>query len=117
MRQPKLLTTIRDYSLELFWADAIAGITVALIAFPLSIAIAIASGAQPIHGLITAVVGGFFISLVGGSRVQIGGPTGAFIVVVFGVIAEHGYDGLLVATFMAGVILVLAGYFKMGRLI
>jgi len=117
MRHPKILTTIRNYSLPLFWADSLAGISVALIAFPLSIAIAIASGAEPIHGLITAVIGGFLISLVGGSRVQIGGPTGAFIVIVFGVIAEHGYNGLLVATFMAGIILIVAGYYRMGRFI
>jgi SulP family sulfate permease len=90
---------------------------VALVALPLSLAIAIASGASPQSGLITAIVAGFFISLLGGSPVQIGGPTGAFIVVVFGVIAEHGYDGLVMATFMAGLILLLAGYVRAGRLI
>jgi len=117
MRQPKILTTLREHSLSLFAADVLAGATVAMVALPLSLAIAIASGATPVDGLITAIVGGFFISLVGGSRVQIGGPTGAFIVVVFTAIAEHGYDGLVVATFMAGVILVVAGYFRVGRLI
>jgi SulP family sulfate permease len=84
--KPKLLTTLRDYSARMFMADALAGITVALIALPLSIAIAIASGAEPEAGLVTAVIGGFLISALGGSRVQIGGPTGAFIVVVYGVI-------------------------------
>ena len=93
--QPKLLTTIRAYSLRLFFGDTVAGITVALVALPLSIAIAIASGAGPTAGLVTAIVGGFLISLLGGSRVQIGGPTGAFIVVVYGVIEQHGFDGLL----------------------
>src|SRR4029079_9355749 len=96
--KPKLLTTLRDYSWRLFLGDSVAGITVALVALPLSIAIAIASGATPRAGLVTAIVGGLLISLLGGSRVQIGGPTGAFIVVVAGVITEFGYEGLLVAT-------------------
>ena len=115
--KPKILTTLPDYTRKLFVQDAIAGVTVALIALPLSIAIAIASGADPAKGLVTAIVAGFLISLLGGSRVQIGGPTGAFIVVVFGVIATHGYDGLVLATFMAGLILLVAGYFRAGRLI
>jgi SulP family sulfate permease len=114
---PKLLTTLRDYTLALFLADLLAGLTVAMVALPLSLAIAIASGADPGAGLVTAVVGGFLISAFGGSRVQIGGPTGAFIVVVGGVIAAHGYDGLVLATLMAGAILVLAGYFRLGSLI
>lgn len=97
--------------------DMIAGITVAMVALPLSLAIAIASGAEPAKGLVTAIVAGFLISLLGGSRVQIGGPTGAFIVVVYGVIAEHGYDGLVIATFMAGLILLVGGYFRAGNLI
>lgn len=97
--------------------DAIAGVTVAMVALPLSLAIAIASGADPAKGLVTAIVAGFLISLLGGSRVQIGGPTGAFIVVVFGVIAEHGYDGLIIATFMAGLILLVGGFFRAGNLI
>lgn len=117
MRQPKILTTLRDYSWRLFAADAIAGSTVAMVALPLSLAIAIASGADPAKGLITAIVAGFLISLLGGSRVQIGGPTGAFIVVVYAVIADHGYDGLVLASLMAGGILLLAGYFRAGRLI
>ncbi|MFD1344478.1 SulP family inorganic anion transporter [Litorisediminicola beolgyonensis] len=117
MRQPKLLTTLRTYDARQFSADLIAGITVALVALPLSIAIAIASGAEPAQGLVTAVVAGFVISALGGSRVQIGGPTGAFVVVVFGVIAEHGYDGLVIATLMAGGLLLVAGYLRAGRLI
>ncbi len=117
MRQPKILTTIQTYNWSLFVSDLLAGVTVAMVALPLSIAIAIASGADPAKGLVTAIVAGFLISLLGGSRVQVGGPTGAFIVVVFGVIAEHGYDGLVLATFMAGIILLIAGYFRAGNLI
>ena len=115
--KPKLLTTLRDYSWRMFLGDSVAGITVALVALPLSIAIAIASGAEPKAGLVTAIVGGLLISLLGGSRVQIGGPTGAFIVVVYGVIAEYGFDGLLLATMMAGVILVIGGLVRAGRFI
>lgn len=105
------------YNPGLFKSDAVAGLTVAIVALPLSMALAIASGASPDKGLITAVIAGFLISLLGGSRVQVGGPTGAFVVVVFNVIAQHGYDGLLIATFMAGLILISAGAFKIGRLI
>ncbi len=115
--KPKLLTTLRTYSLSLFASDVIAGVTVAMVAMPLSLAIAIASGADPATGIVTAIIGGFLISALGGSRVQIGGPTGAFIVVVYDVIAQHGYDGLVLATFMAGVILLLAGAMRAGRLI
>jgi SulP family sulfate permease len=105
------------YSWRLFFGDTLAGITVALVALPLSIAIAIASGAEPKAGLVTAIIGGFLISLLGGSRVQIGGPTGAFIVVVYGIIQQHGFDGLLLATMMAGVILVVGGLLRAGRFI
>jgi SulP family sulfate permease len=115
--KPKLLTTIRDYSPRLFIGDLFAGISVALVAIPLSIAIAIASGAPPEAGLVTAIVAGFLISALGGSRVQIGGPTGAFIVVVYSVVAEHGYDGLVLATLMAGAILIVAGLLRAGSLI
>lgn len=115
--KPKLLTTMRDYSGRQFFGDIVAGITVALVALPLSIAIAIASGATPQAGLVTAIIGGFVISLLGGSRVQIGGPTGAFIVVVAGVITQFGYDGLLLATLLAGLILVAAGLVRAGRFI
>ncbi|MCB1387177.1 MAG: SulP family inorganic anion transporter [Nitratireductor sp.] len=117
MRTPKILTMLKTYDRSLFLADLFAGITVAFVAIPLSLAIAIASGAEPAKGLVTAIVAGFFVSLLGGSRVQIGGPTGAFIVVVFSVIATHGYDGLVIATLMAGVMLLVAGWFRAGRLI
>ena len=117
LMKPKILTTIRDYSPRLLAADALAGVTVALVALPLSIAIAIASGAPPAAGLMTAVVAGFVISALGGSRVQIGGPTGAFIVIVYGVIHDHGMNGLLVATLMAGGILFVAGLLRAGKLI
>ncbi len=115
--KPKLLTTLRSYSWPLFAADAFAGVTVAMVALPLSLAIAIASGAEPAAGLVTAIVAGFLISLLGGSRVQIGGPTGAFIVVVYGVIAHYGFDGLVLASLMAGVILLIAGFLRAGNLI
>jgi len=115
--KPKLLTTMQSYSRALFLGDLAAGVTVAMVALPLSLAIAIASGADPATGLITAIVGGFLISLLGGSRVQIGGPTGAFIVVVYGVIAVHGHDGLMLATLMAGVMLLVAGALRAGSLI
>ena len=115
--QPKILTTMRDYDWPTFGADLVAGLTVALVALPLAMAIAIASGAHPSTGLVTAVVAGFLISAIGGSRVQIGGPTGAFIVVVYSVIQEHGYDGLVTATFMAGIILLVTGFLRVGSLI
>ena len=115
--KPKLVTTLQDHSGRVFLADVMAGITVALVALPLSIAIAIASGASPKAGLVTAVIGGLLISLLGGSRVQIGGPTGAFIVVVAGVITQFGFDGLLLATFLAGIILVSGGLVRAGRFI
>ena len=108
---------MRDYSWRLLVSDGLAGITVALVALPLSVAIAIASGADPKAGLITAIIGGLLISLLGGSRVQIGGPTGAFIVVVYGVIQSHGFDGLLLATLMAGVILVIGALLGAGKFI
>lgn len=117
MRRPKLFDTANDYSWPLFRADALAGVSVALVALPLCIAIAIASGSTPFVGLVTAIVGGFIISATSGSRVQIGGPTGAFIVVVYGVIQDHGMDGLIVATIMAGILLIVAGFFRAGRLI
>jgi SulP family sulfate permease len=115
--KPKILTTLTDYSCRLFLSDGMAGITVALVALPLSIAIAIASGAEPRAGLVTAIIGGLLISMLGGSRVQIGGPTGAFIVVVYGVIQQHGFDGLMLATLMAGIILVAGGLLRAGRFI
>jgi len=114
---PKILTTLRGYDVPTFLSDLGAGLTVAMVALPLAMAIAIASGANPGAGLVTAIVAGLVISALGGSRVQIGGPTGAFIVVVYSVIADHGYDGLVIATFMAGIILLIAGLLRAGRLI
>lgn len=115
---PKLITVLGEgYSLERFRRDAIAGLTVAIVALPLAMALGIASGASPDKGLITAVVAGFLISALGGSRAQVGGPTGAFVVVVFNVIAQHGYDGLLLATLIAGLLLIIAGYAKLGALV
>ena len=115
--KPAILDVLPTYTTKLFVSDALAGLSVAMVALPLSLAIAIASGADPSTGLITAIVGGFLISAFGGSRVQIGGPTGAFIVVVYGVIAEYGYDGLVLATLMAGVILMVAAWVRAGSLI
>ena len=115
---PKLFTLLKNgYSVSDFRGDAVAGLTVAIVALPLAMALAIASGASPDKGLITAVVAGFLISFLGGSRVQIGGPTGAFVVVIFNVIAQHGYDGLILATIMAGAILLIAGYAELGQII
>ena len=115
---PKLITVLREgYTAERFRRDAIAGLTVAIVALPLAMALGIASGASPDKGLVTSVVAGFLISALGGSRAQVGGPTGAFVVVVFNVIAQHGYDGLLLATLLAGLILIVAGYAKLGALV
>src|SRR5262245_32606601 len=103
---PKLLTVLREgYGLAGLKADAISGLTVAIVALPLSMAIAIASGVTPDRGLYTSIVGGFIVSALGGSRFQIGGPAGAFIVLVSATVAQHGVDGGILATFMAGVIL------------
>ncbi|MCL4778676.1 MAG: sulfate permease [Gammaproteobacteria bacterium] len=118
MFTPKMLSVLREgYDLGKLRCDAVAGLTVAIVALPLAMALGIASGASPEKGLITAVIAGFLISALGGSRVQIGGPTGAFVVVIFNVIGQHGYDGLLLATLLAGLILVVAGYAKLGQVI
>ena len=114
MLVPKLVTTLRGYTREQFTADLTAGVIVGIVALPLSIAFAIASGVGPERGLYTAIVAGFLISALGGSRVQIGGPTGAFVVIVYGIVQKYGVDGLLVATFMAGVILVGLGVARLG---
>ena len=115
---PAFITCMREgYSLKLFRADVIAGLTVAIVALPLAMAMAVASGASPDKGLVTAVAAGFFISFLGGSRVQIGGPTGAFVVVIFDVIQRFGFNGLIIASIMAGMILIIAGYAKLGKLI
>ena len=114
---PKLITAFREgYDRIKLRHDLFAGLTVAIVALPLAMALGIASGASPSEGLVTAVVAGFLISALGGSRVQIGGPTGAFVVIVAGVIADHGFDGLLLATLIAGLILIIAGYAGVGRL-
>lgn len=114
---PKLFTTLKTYNKKLFVSDAIAGLIVGIVALPLAIAFGIASGVSPEKGLITAIIAGFIISFLGGSKVQIGGPTGAFIVIVFGIIQKYGIDGLIIATIMAGIFLVLMGFFKLGTLI
>lgn len=114
---PKIVTAVREgYGPDRFKDDLLAGLTVAIVALPLAMALGIASGASPDKGLVTAIVAGFLISALGGSRVQIGGPTGAFVVVIAGVIAQHGYAGLVLATMLAGVILIIAGYAGIGKL-
>ena len=117
MLVPKLVTTLRGYTRDQFTGDLTAGVIVGIVALPLSIAFAIASGVTPERGLWTAIVAGFLISALGGSRVQIGGPTGAFVVIVYGIVHQYGVDGLIVATLMAGVILVAMGLLKFGAAI
>ena len=114
---PKLWYTIKHYNKEQFYADAMAGVIVGIVALPLAIAFGISSGVTPEKGLITAVIGGFIISFFGGSRVQIGGPTGAFIVIVYGIVQEFGVAGLAIATVIAGVMLVVMGLLKLGTII
>jgi SulP family sulfate permease len=114
---PKIVTALKDYNREKFLGDLVAGLIVGVVALPLAIAFAIASGVTPDRGLWTAIVAGFLISLLGGSRVQIGGPTGAFVVIVYGIVQKYGIDGLTVATLMAGVILVVMGIAKLGTMI
>ncbi len=114
---PKLFTCLKNYSKDQFVKDFIAGIIVAIIALPLAIALAIASGVSPEKGIYTAIVGGFVISLLGGSRVQIGGPTGAFVVIVFGIVEKFGIDGLIVSTIMAGFFLIIMGLLKFGGML
>jgi SulP family sulfate permease len=117
MFRPKLLDSLANYNKKLFLKDLTAGVVVGIVALPLAIAFAIASGVSPEKGLITAIIAGFIISAMGGSKVQIGGPTGAFIVIVYGIVTEFGFNGLLVATFMAGVMLILFGVAKLGNVI
>jgi len=114
---PKLVTTLRDYNRQQFTSDLTAGVIVGIVALPLAIAFAIASGVPPERGLITAIVAGFLISALGGSRVQIGGPTGAFVIIVYGIVQKYGLQGLTVATIMAGVILLAMGFAKLGSVI
>ena len=117
MFKPEILNTLKKYSPKTFLNDLTAGIIVGIVALPLAIAFAIASGVEPERGLFTAIIAGFFISLLGGSRVQIGGPTGAFAIIVYGVVAKYGYSGLAAATVMAGILLIMLGAFKMGGLV
>lgn len=115
--KPAVFASLKQYSREKFVKDLTSGIIVAIIALPLSIALGIASGVSPEKGLVTAIVGGFLVSLLGGCNVQIGGPTGAFVVIVAGAIARYGIDGLIMATMMAGVVLILAGILRFGKLL
>lgn len=115
--KPKLFDVMKSYSKQQLIKDIISGIIVAIIALPLSIALAIASGVSPEQGLYTAIIAGFFISFFGGSRVQIGGPTAAFVVIIYGIVMDYGTDGLIVATILAGIMLVLMGIFRFGSLI
>lgn len=115
--KPKLFSTLKSYNKTTFMADLMAGIIVGIVALPLAIAFGIASGVSPEKGIITAIVAGFIISMLGGSKVQIGGPTGAFIVIIYGIIQQYGISGLTVATLMAGVLLILLGVFKLGAVI
>lgn len=115
--KPKLFSTMKTYTKEQFVKDIVAGIIVAIIALPLSIALAIASGVNPEQGLYTAIIAGFFISLLGGSRVQIGGPTAAFVVIIYGIIAQYGMPGLTIATFLSGIIMIIMGLCHFGNLI
>jgi sulfate permease, SulP family len=117
MFKPKLFDTLKNYNRQQFTKDLMAGLIVGLVALPLAIAFAIASGVSPEKGLYTAVIAGFIISALGGSRVQIGGPTGAFIVIVYGIIQVHGVSGLIIATFMAGIMLIIMGLARLGSVI
>ena len=115
--KPRLFSTLKNYSKETFMSDLMAGIIVGIVALPLAIAFGIASGVSPEKGIITAIIAGFIISLLGGSKVQIGGPTRAFIVIIYGIIQQYGEAGLIVATLMAGILLILLGVFKLGAII
>src|SRR5476649_860954 len=114
MFKPKLIDTLKNYNKDQFFKDVIAGIIVGIVALPLAIAFAIASGVSPEKGIFTAIIAGLVISVLGGSRVQIGGPTGAFIVVVYGIVQQFGINGLVIATFIAGVLLVIMGLTRLG---
>ncbi|MDE3126271.1 MAG: STAS domain-containing protein [Bacteroidota bacterium] len=115
--KPKIIDTLQQYTLQLFIKDILAGLIVGVVALPLAIAFAIASGVSPEKGLYTAIIGGFIVSALGGSRVQIGGPTGAFIVIVYGIILQYGISGLVIATFIAGIILIIFGLVRLGAVI
>ena len=115
--KPKLLTTLRHYNKQQFTTDLLAGIIVGIVALPLAIAFGIASGVTPEKGIITAIVAGLIVSLLGGSKVQIGGPTGAFIIIIYGIIQQYGFEGLTIATLMAGVFLIMFGVLHLGTII
>lgn len=115
--KPKLFTVLKNYTLKQFYSDLLAGVVVGIVALPLAIAFAVASGVSPGKGLITAIIGGFIISFLGGSRVQIGGPTGAFIIIIYSIVAEYGFDGLLVSTILAGIFLLIFGLLRLGALL
>jgi sulfate permease, SulP family len=117
MFKPKILDTLKNYNKQQFLKDLIAGIIVGIVALPLAIAFAIASGVSPEKGLFTAIVAGFVISAFGGSKVQIGGPTGAFIVIVYGIVQQYGVNGLIIATFIAGIMLMIMGFARFGSVI
>jgi len=117
MFKPKIFDTLKNYTRQQFGKDVMAGVIVGVVALPLAIAFAIASGVSPEKGLYTAVIAGFIISAMGGSRVQIGGPTGAFIIIVYGIVQAHGVNGLIIATFMAGVMLIIMGFARLGSVI
>lgn len=117
MFRPKLFDTLQQYNRQQLFKDLLAGLIVGIVALPLAIAFAIASGLSPEKGLYTAVIAGFIISVMGGSRVQIGGPTGAFIVIVYGIVQTHGINGLIIATFMAGIMLIVMGIARLGAVI
>src|SRR5271154_1807062 len=114
---PKSVILLRDYTFGKFTADLIAGVTVGLVALPLAMAFAIASGVSPQAGIYCAIVTGFLISVLGGSKTQIGGPTGAFVVVVLGIIGRYGIDGLFICTMMAGVLLIVMGLTGLGAMV
>lgn len=117
MFRPKLFETLKNYNRQQFGKDVLAGLIVGIVALPLAIAFAIASGVSPEKGLYTAVIAGFIVSVLGGSRVQIGGPTGAFIVIVYGIVQVHGVNGLILATLMAGIMLIIMGFARLGSVI
>ena len=114
---PKLIDTLKTYNRRQFRRDIIAGIIVGIVALPLAIAFAISSGVSPEKGLFTAIIAGFIISAFGGSRVQIGGPTGAFIVIVYGIVQQYGVNGLIISTFLAGIMLMIMGFARFGSVI
>ena len=115
--KPKMVSALKHYDKQTFMADLMAGVIVGIVALPLAIAFGIASGVSPEKGIITAIVAGFMISAFGGSKVQIGGPTGAFIIIVYGIIQQYGMQGLTIATLMAGVFLILLGVLRLGTII